>query len=67
MCLNGAKYKVMYCGKNNPKIAYWIGNTPLKETESEKELGVIITSNGKSSEQAAAAVCKANRILGVMR
>ena len=53
-------------GKTTQKV-YWIGDTPLKVTEREKDLGVIITSNGKFSEQAAAAVCKANRILGVMR
>ena len=67
MSLNAAKCKVLHCGKNNPKRAYWIGDTPLKVTEREKDLGVIITSNGKPSEQAAAAVSKANRILGVMR
>ena len=67
MSLNAAKCKVMHCGKNNPTRAYWIGDTPLAITEKEKDLGVIITSNGKFSEQAEAAVGKANRMLGVMR
>ena len=50
MSLNAAKCKVMHCGKNNPKRANWIAKTPLVVTEKEKDLGVIITSNGKFSE-----------------
>ena len=67
MCLNGAKCKVMHCGKGNPRRVYWIGELPLKVTEKEKDLGVIISSNGKMGDQAVTAANKASRILGVMR
>lgn len=39
----------------------------LEKTISERGMAVIITSDGKTSEQVWAAVSKANRILGLMR
>ena len=53
--------------QKDPRRVYWIGELPLKVTEKEKDLGVIISSNGKMGDQAVTAANKASRILGVMR
>lgn len=48
---NKDKCKVMHFGYDNPKTKYIfeeenyiIGGTPLKETESERDLGVFLSS-----------------------
>ena len=71
MKLNGAKCKLMYFGKDNPKKEYVIEENGrkmiLKETETEKDLGVIITTDGKCSAQVEAGVNKASWMLGRLR
>ena len=71
MSLNGKKCKVMHFGKKNPEKDYFIGNgnerVLLGKTEAEKDLGVIIENNGKSSKQIQSAVSRANSVLGRMR
>ena len=61
----------MHFGKSNLLRNYEIMDGSelinLEKTESEKDLGVIISSNGKTSEQVWAAVSRATRILGLMR
>ena len=55
MCLNGPKCKVMHFGKNNPKKVYVINQNgveiTLEATEVEKDLGVMVTMDGKCSAQ----------------
>ena len=45
----------MYFGKNNPERNYPIMDgdelTCLEKTEQERDLGIIISSSGKTSEQ----------------
>ena len=71
MALNLKKCKIMHYGKSNPLRNYEIMDgyelIKLEKTEFERDLGVIISSNGKTNEQAWAAVSKATRILGLMR
>ena len=72
MKLNGPKCKVMHCGKNNPRNKYYIedkdGNRQeLETTEVEKDLGIMITTDGKCSAQVEAAVNKASWTLGRIR
>jgi ribonuclease P/MRP protein subunit RPP40 len=71
MALNFKKCKIMHFGKSNLLRNYEIMDGSelinLEKTESERDLGVIISSNGKTSEQVWAAVSKATRILGLMR
>ena len=71
MTLNFIKCTVIYFGKNNPKRNYQIMDGDelicLEKTESERDLGVIISSSGKTSEQLWVAVSRATGILGLMR
>ncbi|ESN95892.1 hypothetical protein HELRODRAFT_178807 [Helobdella robusta] len=41
------KYAVIHMGANNKANVYKLGNTPLKNVEEEKDLGVMIHRNGK--------------------
>ena len=71
MKLNAAKCKIMHIGNNNENRTYSIDDgkkiTTLATTEMEKDLGVLVCSNGRWSEQAISAASKANRVLGMMR
>ena len=61
----------MHLGKNNPVRNYYVENgderVQLGVTEAEKDLGVIITNNGKTKLQAEKAIHRANHELGKMR
>ena len=61
----------MHYGKKNPERDYFIGNrnerVQLGKTDAEKDLGVLIENNSKSSKQIQSAVSRANSILGRMR
>jgi hypothetical protein len=71
MSLNGSKCKVMHFGKINSKGKYWIEEggerQELEKTEVEKDLGVMVTIDGKCSAQVEAAVNKASWTLGRIR
>jgi hypothetical protein len=61
----------MHFGKNNLLRNYDIMDGSelinLEKNASKRDLGVIIYSNGKTSEQVWAAVSRATRILGLVR
>ena len=67
MELNYQKCVIMHFGSNNPCTIYSVGGFELRTTSAEKDLGIIITKNGKTDQQVLAAVTRANRILGLMR
>ncbi|CAM4509126.1 unnamed protein product [Lepidochelys olivacea] len=67
MKFNVDKCKVMHIGKNNPNYTYNMMRANLATTNQEKDLGVIVHSSLKTSTQCAAAVKKANGILGIMK
>ena len=71
MCLNSSKCKVMHFGRANPEREYFIGSgierVKLEKTEAEKDLGMIVSSNGKNDRQAVKAINRANLELGRMR
>ena len=56
----------MHIGKNNSKYAYSINGHMLNSVDEEKDLGIIVTSDMKSSRQCRVAYNKAARILGVV-
>ena len=58
MAFNVDKCKVMHMGRSNKRYLYTMGGKPLKTTEEEKDIGVIITSNLKPSTQCASAAKK---------
>jgi hypothetical protein len=63
----------MHFGKKNNKYTYRLQDSDtlvhhdLAVTSSEKDLGVIITSDAKWTTQAASCASKANSILGWMK
>ncbi|CAM5106410.1 unnamed protein product [Eretmochelys imbricata] len=67
MKLNVDKCKVMHTGKNNPNDTYSTMGANLATTNQEKDLGVIVGSSLKTSTQCAAAVKKANGMLGIIK
>ena len=73
MELNQKKCKVMHFGKNNKQHNYYMTDpitktqTTLSKSTAERDLGIIITTNLKSTIQANKADSKANSILGLMK
>ena len=64
---NVDKCVVMHVGSNNVNNSYVLGNQELKSSNKEKDLGVIMDSTLKFSEQCNAAVKNANRTLGLIK
>ena len=69
MTFNGDKCKVVHVGKKNPVYSYTMGGhapagVVLATSDVEKDLGVLVHSSLKPSEQCAAAAKKANSMLG---
>ena len=70
MKLNLKKCKVMHLGSNNKKFRYTLQDRStasihiLEETTEERDLGIIISNNGKWHAQSSKAAAKANSILG---
>jgi len=60
------KCKVMHFGHNNLKLDYSLDNKTLQKVHQEKDLGVIISDDMKSSLQCIQAYSKANKMLGVI-
>ena len=52
---------------SNAKTNYLMNNTVLLSTETEKDVGVIVSSDMKVSEQCGIAARKGNQILGLTR
>ncbi|CAM5097662.1 unnamed protein product [Natator depressus] len=67
MKFNADKCKVMHIGKNNPNYTYNMMGANVATTNQEKDLGVIVESSLKTSTQCAAAVKKANGMLGIIK
>ena len=71
MRLNVAKCHVLHVGKNNPRTAYFMSalgeSRQLATTSSERDLGVIVSSSVRVSDQVQTASAKANAMLGVMK
>ena len=67
MLFNLDKCTVMHLGSKNPECEYKMGNNILKKSRQERDLGVIMDSSGKSTEQCIMAVKKANAVLGMIK
>jgi len=67
MMFNTEKCSVMHMGKTNKKFQYEMGGTILRETEEERDLGVIVNNSNKPSRQCAEAAKKANKVLGMIK
>ena len=67
MRFNVGKCKVMHIGAKNPNFKYRLTGSELSVTDQERDLGVLVDSSMKVSTQCAAAVKKANSMLGIIR
>jgi hypothetical protein len=67
MEFNYEKCVCLHLGKKNNNFDYHLNNLPLKSVNKEKDLGIIIDKNFNFSEQCAAAVKKANQMLGIIK
>jgi ribonuclease P/MRP protein subunit RPP40 len=67
MLFNTDKCTVIHMGKKNCEAKYIMGGCVIKKSKQERDLGVIIDSTGKSSEQCIMAVKKANSVLGMIK
>ena len=61
---NISKCVVMHYGHNNKNISYYINGIPLAESDTERDLGVLFSTNLKWKNQVITACNKANQMLG---
>ena len=54
----------MHIGKNNPNFDYQMNNVTLEVTKEEKDLGVYVTPDWKSSTHVSKVAAKANSVVG---
>ena len=66
MLFNIDKCIVLHMGSRNQRGKYEMGGKELKSVKQERDLGVIIHQNGKSSTQCSVAAMKANQVLGMI-
>jgi hypothetical protein len=67
MQFNIDKCIVMHMGRGNKENDYMLGNTKLRKSNRERDLGIIVDSSCKFSEQCNEAVKSANRTLGMIK
>ena len=67
MLFNKDKCKCLHIGQANAKKNYLMNNTVLLSKEREKDVGVVVSSDMKVSEQCGIAARKGNQILGLIR
>ena len=67
MKLNANKCKVLHMGKSNTNANYTINEVTLESSTSEKDLGVLISSDLKWSNHVQTISTRANRILGMLK
>jgi hypothetical protein len=64
---NETKCKVLHLGRTNAQQQYSMNGVILDVTEEEKDLGVVVDKELKFDKHIAAAIKKANRVLGIIR
>lgn len=67
MKFNVEKCKVMHVGSSNPRYTYEMDGSEIQVIHEEKDLGVTIVDNLKTSVHCAHQYAKANRMLGLLR
>ena len=73
MRLNLEKCKIMHFGKKNPKTNYTMKSyeseelIQIEKTESERDLGIQVSSNLKYDAQVSKSASKANTMLGILK
>ena len=64
---NETKCKVLHIGPGNPLQTYSMQDRTLESTSLEKDLGVQMDQDLKFRKQAASAIAKASKVMGVIR
>ena len=64
LLFNVLKFVDMHNGHNNKNISYYINSIPLAESDTERDLGVLFSTNLKWKNQVFNACIKANQVLG---
>ena len=67
MELSPEKCKIIHLGKQNNSKKYFTADRKLGTTECERDLGVLVSSDGTYHEQLCSAASKANRVIGLMK
>jgi len=67
MQFNKDKCVVMHVGRLNDQFEYKLGDQPLKKSNKERDLGIIVDSSMKFHEQCNVAIKGANSMLGLIR
>ena len=67
MQFNVEKCVVIHMGRGNKENEYMLGNRKLRKSNRERDLGIIVDSNCKFSEQCNEAIKSANRTLGMIK
>jgi len=67
MSFNTKKCKVMHLGRTNQRFMYIMEGQTLYTVNSEKDLGIMISSDLKSANQCIQACSKATKMLGMMK
>ena len=67
MQFNNQKCSVIHLGHNNPCTEYSLYGSPLKSSEKERDLGVLVDKTFKFSEQCNVAASRANSQLGIIK
>jgi len=66
MLFNVKKCRTMHIGKQLTEIEYRMNDRQLDTVKEEKDLGILIRNDMKSSSQCSQAYFKANRMLGII-
>jgi len=67
MLFNTGKCKVMHLGNHNEGWEYTMNGQRLESVSEERDLGILHSSNMKSTNQCRQAYQKANKMLGLIR
>ena len=67
MLINFGKCKCLHTGHGNMDVNYKMGDIVLCDTVKQKDLGVIISTDIKVSEQCSVAASKGNQLIGLIR
>src|SRR2546425_4424271 len=67
MSFNTDKCSVIHLGNDNPKHKYSLCGSDLRESIKERDLGIIVDSSMKFTEQCNIAIKNANSTLGLIR
>ena len=67
MQFNVDKCSIIYLGHDNRQCKYMLGNSVLKSSDAERDLGIIIDNKLKLVEQCNIAIKNANSTLGIIK